>query len=305
MLDTISKQINTDLQKEKDRQDFYDLIHEDVEFNNFIDNKFLNLNENGVSSQMLKNEMPFLFIEDTLVDDDLITNLQNEVEYEDKCQKKPISDMDVTTKLQEPENYDDNFDAKFASDADPDTNLTKEVEYSDNQKTPVNIDEFSNEAADLLFEMGDILGALDLMEDADMTVPNEVDCPDEGEPIPQADEAKVGDTENPDMPEGVVMEAEEEIEEGGDEAEEGGDEAEVSEDSSLEEDFFALFESSDEDDDDCEECDEEDEDDDESEEDDDKDDEEDKEEEDDDKDDEDESEEDDKKSESFSILDLF
>jgi len=302
MLDNISKQINTELQKEQDHKDFYELIHEDVEFDNFIDDKFLNLNENGVSNKMLKNEMPFLFIEDTVVDDELVTNLQNEVEYEDNYEKKPITDNDTTTKLQDPADYKDEFTAKYASDVEVNTKLDKEVEYNDTQKTPVNIDEFSNEAAELLFEMGDLLGALELLEEAecDMTVPNQVKCPDEGETIPQADEAKVGDTEDPDMPEGVVMEAEETqaADDGAEDVESDTDVEAADDEASLDEDFFALFESSDED---CEDEDNDDEDEDEEEKDSDSE----GKEEDEDKDDEDEDEEDGKKSESFSILDLF
>jgi len=246
MLNNISKQINADLQREQDRQDFLMLIHEDTDHENFIDNKILNLSENGVNDKMLKNEMPFLFIEDTVVDDDLITNLQNEVDYEDNFEKKPISDTDETTKLQEPEDYDDNFSTQYASDADPDTKLTKEVDYVDNQKTPVNIDEFSNESvADLLFEMGDVLGAMELMEAAecDGTL-LKVDCPDEGETIPQADEADVKDTESP---KGGLVEPT--FSEEGD-AEMSDDDAAAEDFSSLEEEFNALFESADEDEDD-------------------------------------------------------
>lgn len=236
MLEELSKQINTELQEEQDRKDFYELIHEDFEFDTFLDNNILNLSENGVNNEMLKNEMPFLFIEDTAIDNDVITTLQDEVEYEDNYDKKPIFDLNDTTRLQEPEDFDDDFSIEYASDADSDTRLTREEDYSDNQKTPVNIDEFSNEAADILFEMGDILGALSLLEDEDM--------------IDQADEADVDDTEYPDMPEGVVME-EEDFE---------------PEDETLES-FYSLFEDADSDDDeddsDDEDDDEEDEDDDE------------------------------------------
>ena len=257
MLNNISKKINAELQKEQDQKDFLMLINEDTEHENFIDNRILNISENGVNNEMLKNEMPFLFIEDTVVDDDLITNLQNEVDYEDNFEKKPITDNDETTDLQEPKDYDDDFSAQYASDAEADTKLTKEVDYADNQKTPVNIDEFSNEAADFLFEMGDILGVMDLLEDCDGTVPNEVKCPDEGDVIPQADEANVCDTEDPDMPEGVVMEdwfmeADEEA------PAEGEDDAEDAE--SLEEEFNALFESADDDEDEDDDSDEDDED---------------------------------------------
>lgn len=284
MLDNISKQINADLQKEKDRKAFYDLIHEDVEFNDFIDNKILRLNENGVNDKMLKNEMPFLFIEDTVVDDELITNLQNEIDYEDNYEKKPITDSDETTDLQEPKDYDDDFSFQYASDADADTKLNKEVDYSDNQKTPVNIDEFSNEAAELLFEMGDILGAFEILEEAeaDMTVPNVVCCPDEADTIEQAEEADVEDNEDPVLSDldGVVMEEEEmDMED-------------------LEESFFSLFESSDEDcDDEDDDCEEDDDDEDEEEED--------KDDEKEDKEDDEEEEKDEKLEESFSILDLF
>lgn len=281
MLNNISKKINLELQKEQDRQDFYMLIHEDTQYENFIDDRILNLNENGVNDKMLKNEMPFLFIEDTVVDDELVTNLQNEIEYEDNFEKKPISDNDETTELQEPKDFDDNFSAQYASDADADTDLTKEVDYNDNQKTPVNIDEFSNEAADLLFEMGDILGAMSLIESEECDGTNlTVDCPDEGDVIPQADEADVEDTEEP---EGYMVEEDEEM---SDDA--GGDDIAEEDFSSLEEEFNALFEDSDEDDSD------DDDDEDDSDEDDEKDD--DKEECDD---------EDCEKSESVSILDWF
>ena len=288
MLNNLSKQINTELQNEQDSKDFYELIHEDVEFENFIDNKLLNLSENGVNNEMLKNEMPFLFIEDTVVDDELVTNLQNEVDYEDDFEKKPISDNDNTTDFQEPKDFTDDFSAQYASDAEADTKLNKEVDYADNQKTPVNIDEFSNEAAEFLFEMGDILGAMELLEAQECDGTNlEVDCPDEGDVIPQADEAKVCDTEAPKggLVEPVSEEEEMEVDE----------DEELDEDfASLEEEFNALFESADEDDDD--------EDEDESEE-------EDKEDkdEDDDSDEEEESEEDEKKElkESYNILDWF
>jgi hypothetical protein len=298
MLDNISKQINTELQEEQARKDFYDLVHEDFEFDNFIDNKFLNLNENGVNNKMLKNEMPFLFIEDTVVDDELVTNLQNEVDYEDDFERKPIADSDETTDLQEPKDYDDDFATKYASDVEVDTDLDKEVDYKDTQTTPVNIDEFSNEAAELLFEMGDLLGALELLEgaDCDMTVPNEVKCPDEGDTIPQAPEAKVADTEYPNKPEGVVMEADDEAAVA-DDAEGGDDET------ALDEDFFSLFESSDEDCDD--EDDDKDSDSDEDEDDEDKKDEDEDSDSDEDEDEDKDDEDDGKKSESFSILDLF
>jgi hypothetical protein len=251
MLTTISKQINTELQKEQDSRDFYDLIHEDTEFNNFIDSKLLNLNENGVNNKMLKNEMPFLFIEDTVVDDELVTDLQKEVDYEDNCTRKPIEDLDSTTDLQEPVDAKDDFKVNHASDVEVDTKLDKEVDYEDTQTTPVDIEEFSNEAADLLFEMGDILGAYSLLdesedvENVDMTVPNEVKCPDEGETIPQADEADVGETKYPNMPEGVVMETEETDVDT--ETDADADAEVVDEDVALDEEFFALFESSDED----------------------------------------------------------
>lgn len=297
MLNNISKQINAELKKEQDQKDFYMLIHEDTEYENFIDNRILNLSENGVNEEMLKNEMPFLFIEDTVVDDDLITNLQNEVDYEDNYEKKPISDSDETTKLQEPEDFKDDFSTQYASDADADTKLNKEVDYADNQKTPVNIDEFSNEAVDLLFEMGDILGALELMEAAecDGTL-LKVSCPDEGETIPQADEADVKDTESPKG--GLVEPTSKKLvsEADAEEVEEADD------DDTLEEEFNALFESSDEDEDEDEdeedESSDEDESDDESEEDEDCDDEEECDEDKDEKKDE-------NLKESFSILDWF
>jgi len=295
MLNNLSKKINNELQEEQDRQDFYMLIHEDTEYENFIDNRLLNLSENGVNDQMLKNEMPFLFIEDTVVDDDLITTLEKEVDYEDNFDKKPISDNDETTDLQEPKDFSDDFSAKYASDADADTKLTKEEDYADNQKTPVNIDEFSNEAAvDFLFEMGDILGALELMEAEECDGTNlEVDCPDEGDVIPQADEADVDDTESP---EGGLVEPVSES----DEFEE--DEDSLDEDfSSLEEEFNALFESSEEDDEDDEDDSEEE---DEDEEDDSDEDDSDDEDSDDDEECEDD-EDDEKKSESVSILDWF
>jgi len=290
MLNDISKKINADLQKEQDQKDFYMLIHEDTDFENFIDNKILNLSENGVNDKMLKNEMPFLFIEDTVVDDDLITNLQNEVEYEDNFEKKPVADSDETTQLQEPEEIKDDFSAQYASDADADTKLTKEVDYADNQKTPVNIDEFSNEAAEFLFEMGDILGAMELLEAQECDGTNlEVDCPDEGDVIPQAAEANVCDTESP---EGGLVEPTSESAD-----EEEMETEELDEDfSSLDEEFNALFESSDEEDDEDEDSDDEEDEEDESEEDDDK--------EDEDSDDEEDEKEEELK-ESFSILDWF
>jgi len=288
MLNNLSKQINTELQNEQDSKDFYELIHEDVEFENFIDNKLLNLSENGVNNEMLKNEMPFLFIEDTVVDDELVTNLQNEVDYEDDFEKKPISDNDNTTDFQEPKDFTDDFSAQYASDAEADTKLNKEVDYADNQKTPVNIDEFSNEAVDFLFEMGDILGAMELMEsECDGTL-LKVSCPDEGETIEQAEEADVKDTERPvgGLVE-PVAEADEEMTDDSDDME------------SLDEEFAALFESSNED--------EEDEDEDEEEEEEDSEEEDDKESEEEEKECDDEECEDDKKElkESYSILDWF
>jgi len=142
--------------------------------------------------------------------------------------------------------------------------------------------------------MGDILGALELLEAQACDGTNlQVHCPDEGDVIPQADEADVCDTERPagGLVEPVSEEGDAEMA-GAEGADEGGDDAE-----SLEEEFNALFESADEDEDEDE--DEEDED---SEED-----SEDEEDEEDSEDDEDEEEcdEDDCKKESVSILDWF
>jgi hypothetical protein len=200
MLNNISKKINRELQEEQNRIDFKLLINEDT-FDS-IDDKLLHLNENGVNENMLKKEMPFLFVEDTVVDDTLVTNLQNELDYEDNFNREVISDSDELTDLQEPVDYDDNFAVKYANDVDVDTDLFKEVNYNDNKDTPVNIDEYSNESVDLLVDMGD----LELMEDCccDCTTPNEVDCPDEGEEIEQAEEADVD--EETEEPEGSVVE---------------------------------------------------------------------------------------------------
>jgi len=245
MLNNISNKINSDLKREQDQKDFYALIHEDTAYENFIDTRILNLNENGVNDKMLKNEMPFLFVEDTVVDDELITNLQNEVDYEDNFNRSNASDSDETTRLQEPEDFEDNFSTQYASDADADTKLNKEVDYSDNQKSPVNIDEFSNEAANYLFEMGDILGAIEVLGEAQECDGTNLvaHCPDEGDVIPQADEADVCDTEDPEG--GLVEPVSESDEEAGED---------VGEDDAVEEDFtmfegFSLIESSDDEED--------------------------------------------------------
>jgi len=321
MLDNVFNEINKDLEKEQSRQDFYDLLHEDIEFNSFIDENLLKLSENGVNNAMLKNEMPFLFIEDTTVDEDLITNLQHEVDYEDSFNRKPIYDLDTTTRFQEPVDYDDNFSASYTSDVEADTYLNREIDYSDNQRTPVNIDEFSNEDTDFFLEMEDMESFMEA--ECDMTVPNKVNCPDCGDTIDQADEADVYNTEYPNRPEGVVMEEDEEfLENMGifDEAE-GMDtpdmEDDMGENDISSEDFFEedfLFEAADDDDEDEDDEEEDDEDD---EEEDDEDDEEEEDDEDDDDEDEDDEEEDDddedcdskkskgKKSESYSIFDFY
>jgi hypothetical protein len=165
MLKNVSRRINDRIAREDSLNDFKNIFNESYEDKN-IDNFLDKLNE-GNDIKMY-NEFDYLF-ENTTSDAELNTFLQDETFAKDNGVFNPTSDFtdDDLTSLQEPKDYSDNFSAHPDTDLNPRNSLTNEVMYSDTQKTPVNIDEFSNEAADIFMEMGDIDTALDEEEASD------------------------------------------------------------------------------------------------------------------------------------------
>ena len=157
MLEAANKIIDERILKEEQANEFKDLFLQEDVFLEFLSNDLRkNNSRNGVNTEM--NKHPFFLDEDTQVDleNDGITNLQNDSAYDDSFEMDYDTDLtdDDLTDLQRDVAYDDDYETTYDSDFAPNSNLDKDGAYNDTRTTPVSVDDFSAESYNMFDEEG-------------------------------------------------------------------------------------------------------------------------------------------------------